>query len=320
MRDLGARLVVIDPVSAALADVDTAQTGPVRSFLRALTAEATAAGAGVLLVAHDTKAARDASRRGDDAGAGVVAGSAAWFDGARGVLSLVVDPEPESSDRLLTCVKANYGRTGWGARLTERTRARWRVPRSDSLAPVWTAPTWRPRSARRSATRPARTAPGERFRMETCRVSDRPTLETAESGAAVLEALARAIWAKRHDGAECPADRIPAPVDLFRWLPECPPSAWDEVTAAELAHGPGAVAWLSNVADVLTAANAPLRGGTFVLEHALADCLPAVAQDAGDAPAPPWRAPGGRMATACAGARQVGSTAASGVAWHAGRT
>ena len=121
VRDLGARLVVIDPVSAALADVDTAQTGPVRSFLRALTAEATAAGAGVLLVAHDTKAARDASRRGDDAGAGVVAGSAAWFDGARGVLSLVVDPEPESSDRLLTCVKANYGRTGWGARLTERT-------------------------------------------------------------------------------------------------------------------------------------------------------------------------------------------------------
>ena len=64
----------------------------------------------------------------------------------------------------------------------------------------------------------------------------------------------------------------PAPVDLFRWLPECPPSAWDEVTVAELAHGPGAVAWLSNVADVLTAANAPLRGGTFVLEHALADC------------------------------------------------
>ena len=120
VRDLGARLIVIDPVSAALADVDTAQTGPVRSFLRALTAEATAAGAGVLLVAHDTKAARDATRRGDDAGAGVVAGSASWFDGARGVLSLVGDPEPESSDRLLTCVKANYGRTGWGARLTER--------------------------------------------------------------------------------------------------------------------------------------------------------------------------------------------------------
>ena len=118
VRDLGARLVVIDPVSAALADVDTAQTGPVRSFLRALTAEATAAGAGVLLVAHSNKAARRAVASGDDPGADLVGGSAAWYDGARGVLSLATDPD--SSDRLLQCVKANYGRTGWGARLTER--------------------------------------------------------------------------------------------------------------------------------------------------------------------------------------------------------
>ena len=119
VRELGARLVVIDPVSAALADVSTTETGPVRAFLRALTAEAAAAGAGVLLVAHDTKAARNAVARGEDPGAGVVAGSAAWYDGARGVLTLVRDPM--SDDRLLECVKANYGRTGWGARLRERT-------------------------------------------------------------------------------------------------------------------------------------------------------------------------------------------------------
>ena len=119
VRDLGARLVVVDPVSAALADVSTTETGPVRAFLRALTAEAESAGAGVLLVAHDTKAARNAVAQGADPGAGVVAGSAAWYDGARGVLSLATDPD--SSDRLLQCVKANYGRTGWGARLIERT-------------------------------------------------------------------------------------------------------------------------------------------------------------------------------------------------------
>ena len=250
MRDLGARLVVIDPVSAALADVDTAQTGPVRSFLRALTAEATAAGAGVLLVAHDTKAARDASRRGDDAGAGVVAGSAAWFDGARGVLSLVVDPEPESSDRLLTCVKANYGRTGWGARLTERLPAPAARSAAWSLAPVWTAPDLD--AAKRPAKRDKAAANGAGMvtgvRMETCRVSDRPTLETAESGAAGAGGAGGApAGTKRHDGAECPADRIPAPGDLFRWLPSCAPATWDAVTAAEIAHGPGAVAWLSNV-------------------------------------------------------------------------
>ena len=127
VRTAGARLVVIDPVSAALADVSTAETGPVRAFLRALTAEAAPdqdaqwGGCGVLLVAHDTKSARDAIRRGEDPGAGVVAGSAAWYDGARGVLTLSRDPRPDCSDRLLECVKANYGRTGWGARLSERT-------------------------------------------------------------------------------------------------------------------------------------------------------------------------------------------------------
>ena len=114
---------MIDPVSAALADVSTTETGPVRAFLRTLTREAAPAdgwsGCGVLLVAHDTKAARDAAARGDAPGAGIVAGSAAWYDGARGVLSLARDPR--SDDRLLQCVKANYGRTGWGARLEERT-------------------------------------------------------------------------------------------------------------------------------------------------------------------------------------------------------
>lgn len=127
VRSAGARLLVIDPVSAALADVSTSETGPVRAFLRALSSAAAPDhdaqwdGCGVLLVAHDTKSARDAVRRGEDPGAGVVAGSAAWYDGARGVLTLLRDPRSDCTDRLLECVKANYGRTGWGARLSERT-------------------------------------------------------------------------------------------------------------------------------------------------------------------------------------------------------
>ena len=40
VRTIGARLVVVDPVSAALADVSTSEPGPVRAFLRALTREA----------------------------------------------------------------------------------------------------------------------------------------------------------------------------------------------------------------------------------------------------------------------------------------
>ena len=73
----------------------------------------------MLLVAHDTKDARNLAMAGQDPGAGAVAGSAAWYDGARGVLTLVPDPTASDS-RLLVAIKANYGRTGWGAQLTER--------------------------------------------------------------------------------------------------------------------------------------------------------------------------------------------------------
>ena len=112
-------LVIVDPVSAALADADTSQTGPARTFLREVSQEAATAGCGVLLVAHDTKAARNLAMAGQDPGAGAVAGSAAWYDGARGVLTLVPDPTTRGG-RLLVAIKANDGRTGWGAQLTVR--------------------------------------------------------------------------------------------------------------------------------------------------------------------------------------------------------
>ena len=115
-------LVIVDPVSAALADADTSQTGPARTFLREVSQEAATAGCGVLLVAHDTKDARNLAMAGQDPGAGAVAGSAAWYDGARGVLTLVPDPTARGG-RLLVAIKANYGRTGWGAQLTERFEA-----------------------------------------------------------------------------------------------------------------------------------------------------------------------------------------------------
>ncbi len=120
VRGVGARLVIVDPASAALADADVSQTGPVRKFLRALMLEARQAECGVLVVSHSTKAARNALRRGDDPGAGVVAGSAAWYDGARGVLSLEEAPHNPGA-RILECVKANYGRKGWGTILNKRT-------------------------------------------------------------------------------------------------------------------------------------------------------------------------------------------------------
>ena len=119
VKTVNASLVVIDPVSAALSDVSVSEAGPVRMFLSELTREAEAAGVGVLLVAHDTKSARNAARAGGHPGAGMIAGSAAWYDGARGVAYMRRDPLTHDR-RAVTIEKANYGRTEWGALLSER--------------------------------------------------------------------------------------------------------------------------------------------------------------------------------------------------------
>ena len=80
--------------------------------------EAKAAGCGVLIVAHDTKAARNAVKEGDTPGAGAVAGSATWFDAPRGVLYL--SRKGDDGARELQCIKANYGRSGWAVNLAEK--------------------------------------------------------------------------------------------------------------------------------------------------------------------------------------------------------
>ena len=43
--------------------------------------------------------------------------------------------------------------------------------------------------------------------------------------AEILRHVARATWAKTHDGAECPDNRLPSPEALAEWLPECSPEA-----------------------------------------------------------------------------------------------
>ena len=115
---VGASLVIVDPVSAALPDVSTTQTGPVRGLMSALAAASEATGAGVLLVAHDTKAARNLVREGGQPGAGAVAGSAAWHDAARAVMYMRQDVQPDA--KVVTIEKCNHGRAGWGVVLAER--------------------------------------------------------------------------------------------------------------------------------------------------------------------------------------------------------
>ncbi len=126
VRSLRPALVVIDPASVALANLSTSEGVPVRAFLRALAQEAEAAGTGVLLVAHDTKEARNSTRFGRDPGAGAVAGSASWFDAARNVLYLRRISEGE---RLLESLKSNHGRPGWGAVLAEASEGQGQAER-----------------------------------------------------------------------------------------------------------------------------------------------------------------------------------------------
>ena len=124
VHELGARLVVIDPASVALLGADHSDAASVRAFLTDVSEQAERAGCGVLLVAHDTKAARSAARSGEHPGPGAIAGSSQWHDAARGVLYLA----RESDDRRrLTCVKSNHGHVGWHVDLTPRVeRGTWR--------------------------------------------------------------------------------------------------------------------------------------------------------------------------------------------------
>ena len=136
VRSLGPSFVIVDPISAALEGISANESTPVRQFMMALGAQAQAARTSVLLIGHDTKTARAAASRGEDPEAGVVAGSATWFDAARGVLYLSrlakdladkaqdKEAKPDKANqragqRQLTCVKSNYGRTGWVVALRE---------------------------------------------------------------------------------------------------------------------------------------------------------------------------------------------------------
>ena len=103
-------LVILDTGPKACGGLADYSPGPVIAFIQALEAEAREGGFGVLVVAHDTKAARNEARAGGDPGAGAIAGSSQWYDSARGCLYL-------GSDAVLECIKANYGPKGWAARL-----------------------------------------------------------------------------------------------------------------------------------------------------------------------------------------------------------
>ena len=104
-------LIIIDPALSAFSGESNA-AAPVREFLGALALKAKALGTGVLITAHSNKTARSGNQ--DPYDPGQVGGSAAWVDGARGVLAMTRhqpedEGEAESSELKLAVAKSNYG-------------------------------------------------------------------------------------------------------------------------------------------------------------------------------------------------------------------
>ena len=99
-------LIIIDPALAAFVGESNAAS-PVREFLGGLAELGKQHDAGVLLLAHSTKAARGA-RQNPEAifDPGLVGGSGHWTDGARGVITLT---RTDEGGYLLAVAKANYG-------------------------------------------------------------------------------------------------------------------------------------------------------------------------------------------------------------------
>ena len=100
------KLIILDPALKAYAG-EPNTVAPVREFLGNLAGTATerSPGAGIILVAHSTKAVR--SGKPDPFDPGQVAGSGAWADECRGVMTMTWNEETDQ--RTLAIPKSNWG-------------------------------------------------------------------------------------------------------------------------------------------------------------------------------------------------------------------
>ena len=107
VKEAQPRLIIIDPALGAYVS-EANGPAPVREFLDALGGIAKEHRAGVLLLAHSTKAARRPADRYDP---GHIGGSGAWHDGVRGamVLARMRSEDGEYQRHELRILKANYG-------------------------------------------------------------------------------------------------------------------------------------------------------------------------------------------------------------------
>ena len=100
------KIIVVDPALSGFVGEANA-VAPVSEFLVSLARAAKDIGAGILIVAHSTKATRSPSKGADPFDPGQVSGSSAWTDRARAALSFTWGEN--AGDRVLAVSKSNYG-------------------------------------------------------------------------------------------------------------------------------------------------------------------------------------------------------------------
>ena len=111
-------LVIVDPLSAAAGGANLNEGGAARLMMDTFASWSADTGAGFLVLAHDTKGARDKVEKNGDPKAGAVSGSGQLHDGARGVVYLTANYA--KTGRKVSCVKANHGPGGWSIEVAER--------------------------------------------------------------------------------------------------------------------------------------------------------------------------------------------------------
>ena len=219
VEETGAQLVMLDPALGAFVGEANAAAA-VREFLMLLAEEADLHDAGVLIVAHSRKAARSKDAAGDDVGH--VAGSTHWVDGVRGVLTLHREGERDDRHHVLRVAKANYGPSELECRLTPITIGS--VGTAGGMPVAFKAGPggWMGFGAK-SATSKGAMSGTTPCRRRTSMPSDPPTLQTARTDTEVLEAVARAVWAKDHpDDKCCPPDKVPTGAEFARFVDALP--------------------------------------------------------------------------------------------------
>ena len=110
-------VIVIDPATCALAGAHVGAMAPVRAMLTALRRLAERHRCAIIIVAHSNKKGRAAD--GGVPTADAIAGSSAWWDAARLVVTLTQD---NKGKRWLRAPKVTHGRSGLPEPVTKRDR------------------------------------------------------------------------------------------------------------------------------------------------------------------------------------------------------